>query len=130
MKFPLWLGTAIAVLALSAPANAVQDSVEYDDALKCSALYSILAGSIEGEPEEEALIETASRWLVVAMNRDGTEDGSRADQELEGKAFELLEKLESFGDDEDQMTAFLEFGVNWCDEKQAVVIDEFDAAEV
>ena len=77
-----WL-TAGALAAAMVPVQAQAEGVGYDDAIECGALYSFLASSLEGQPGEGFLVDLAARWVVLAMDRDGTDDGSRAQDELE-----------------------------------------------
>ena len=131
MTTVLGLGlSAIALLASSvALAEEEAEGVNYDISMRCSSLYTFLAGSVEGEPEEEGLLDTAARWLVLAMDRDGTEDGSKAESELEEMVDRLMAHLDIMGDDEDEIEGFLTEGVDFCAAQQETVQDEFDAVD-
>ena len=121
------------LLALGGTITAVQaedgSEVSYEDALRCGALYSVLTASLEGEPEEEVLEDIAIRWVTVAMLRDGTEDGSRADAEIEGTVEELTGKIMEYGEDQESIDEFLTAGVGWCEGKQELIADEFESIE-
>ena len=129
MKTVLGWGLSACALLASSVALAEEEAqgVNYDVSMRCSALYTFLAGSVEGEPEEEGLIDIGARWLVLAMDRDGTEDGSKAESELEGMVDRLMAHLDTMGDDEDEIEGFLFEGVDFCEGQQTSVQDEFDA---
>jgi len=125
---------ALGSLSVSSPLAAEdaleEPSITYDDALKCSALYSFLAAASDGEPEGPALLDVAVRWLTLAMDRDGSEDGSVAEAALGPKTDDMIAALEEMGENEAQVEAFLEYGIEFCAGKQGMVAEEFDAIEV
>lgn len=134
MKSNTLLGLAVLGL-VTAPAGVHAQSgsessgnVSYEEAMQCSALFTLLASSLEGEAEEEGLIDMAARWLVVAMTRDGTEDGSVAEEELQAMVNSLISHLEGMGS-EQQGEQFLTEGVDFCDGKEVAISDEFNSIE-
>lgn len=135
MKSKMLLGLAVLGL-VTAPAGVHAQSgaessggVSYDDAMQCSALFTLLASSMEGEPEADGLLDMATRWLVVAMARDGTEDGSVAEAALETTVNSLISELEGM-ESERQGEAFLLEGVDFCDGKETDIADEFYGIEL
>ena len=134
MKFTKFAVLGLAGLALS-PVNAIAaqddaeaETVDYDAAMQCSALFSLLSSASEGEDESE-LQDMAARWLVVAMDRDGTEDGSKAEAELSPLVDELIATLED-APDEAAGEEFLNDGVNFCEQKHEAIAEEIDAIEL
>lgn len=117
------------VSALAADDGGETDAVGYDDAMQCSALYTLLASSDEGDAGDQVLLDMAARWLVVAMNRDGSEDGSVAEAGLEPMVGELIAELESIGS-EQSGEEFLLQGIAFCDEKETAISDEFGSIEL
>ena len=120
------LGLGVSPLAASA-----EDSpVSYDDAMKCSALFTLLSGASEGSEVAE-FEDMATRWLVVAMDRDGTEDGSKAEAELEPMLDKLIEAVEEFSDQEEAAgEQFLTEGIEFCEGKHAQIADEIEGIEI
>lgn len=119
------MGTASIAAEDAAPGT----DVDYDSAMQCSALYTYLGGVVAGEPEEPVLLDIATRWLVLAMNRDGTEEGDRANDDLEPTVDRLMAELDDMGEDEDAIEAFLNNGVSFCDEAQELVAEEFESID-
>lgn len=124
-------GLAAILMAPAATPSFAQDetSVAYEDAIGCSALYTFFAATLEGEPEEEVLDEVAIRWLLLAMRRDGSEDGNRAVGELEDRVNILLETAGEMGGDEDKLDTYLSTNAEYCDAKQELVAAEFEAVD-
>lgn len=121
---------AIAVCGCAAvPAQAAESAdLSYTDAMSCSALYTYLGASVEGESEEPVLLDIAARWLVLAMFRDGTDDGLLAEAELETTVEALLAELVGFNNDEAAIRDWLDDGVQWCEATQQTVAEEFASA--
>lgn len=126
--FPALAGLSLAVSPI--PAVAQDDSdVSYDDALRCSALFSLFANGSEGSDTAE-FQDLATRWLVVAMNRDGTEDGSQAELDFERTFDELVEAVNEIGEEEEAVgEEFLLKGIDFCEAKHALIAEEIDAIE-
>jgi hypothetical protein len=131
MKFMLPAALAMIGLALTPSGVTAKDdgadaaSVSYDDAMKCSALFGLLAGSVDGE-DEAILQDAAARWLLAAMGRDGTSDGSTAQGELEGMVEALIMALDE-APDEATAEEFLNEGITFCEGKQLAIADEMGA---
>lgn len=127
MKFTI--ASALTLLALTPIAavavNDGEEAVSYDDALKCSALYGLLADLSEGE-DAEILKAEAARWLIAAMSRDGSEDGSQAQGELELVVQALITELEEMPDDSEEV---LIYGIDFCEGKYDRIAEEMDAIE-
>lgn len=126
----LALGCLLAAAALPAAAQGPAADVAYDDAMVCGSLATVLSASIEGEPETRALDTLAQRWVVIAMRRDGTGDGSKALAELEAYALELVEEIEGYGDDQAALDRFLDEGIAFCEKLKDRVAPEFDSIEI
>jgi len=110
-------------------ASAEETPVSYDDAMKCSALFSLLAAAAEGTETAE-FADMSARWLVVAIARDGTEDGSKAEAELEPMLDELINALEEFSEDEEAVgEQFLLKGIEFCEGKHQTIAEEIDGIE-
>jgi hypothetical protein len=115
----------LAAAPLAATTSDDGDTVSYEDALQCSALYSVLAGASEGS--DTAILEAeATRWLVYSMGRDGTEDGSKASDDMIVMVDDLIAEL----DDTVEGEEFLYLGIDFCAEKRELVADELDAIEL
>lgn len=126
--FPALAGLSLAVSPIAATA---QDNggVSYKDALRCSALFSLIANGSQGSDTAE-FQDLATRWLVVAMNRDGTEDGSQAELDFERTFDELVEGLNELGEEEETVgEEFLLKGIDFCEAKHELIADEIDAIE-
>lgn len=121
---------ALGLAAVPVSATAEEGPVSYDDAMKCSALFSLLSGASEGSEVAE-FEDMATRWLVVAMDRDGTEDGSKAEAELEPMLDKLIEALEEFSDQEESAgEEFLTKGIEFCEGKHELIAEEIDGIEL
>jgi hypothetical protein len=134
MKSNMLLGLAVlGLVAVPAGVHAQSGSessgnVSYEEAMQCSALFSLLASSMEGEAEEETLIDMATRWLVVAMTRDGTEDGSVAGEGLQSMVNSLISHLEGMESEKQSEKSLME-GAEFCDGKKDAIADEFHGIE-
>ena len=125
------LPSALAVIGLAmmpVASHAQEDSVSYEDAMQCSALFSLLAGASAGDEDEAESQDMAARWLVVAMNRDGTEDGSQAESEIDSLVDELIDALEE-APSEEEGEAFLMEGFDFCEAKHVIIAEEIDGIE-
>lgn len=60
------LGLALA----PASAQASKKDVDFSGAIACSALFSVLAASVDGAPEYYEFVDVSARWLVIATSRD------------------------------------------------------------
>ena len=135
MKSNMLLGVAVFSLAAmpfgvsAQEENTGMDEVSYLDAMQCSALFTVLGASDEGEEEGQELLDMSARWLVVAMNRDGSDDGSVAEAELEPMVRELIAELEGMESEQDGESFLLE-GIDFCDQKAMAISDEFDSIEI
>ena len=117
------LGLALAPVA----AQAEDSPVSYDDAMKCSALFAVIASGAEGSDEAE-FEDVQARWLVVAMNRDGTEDGSKAQSEIDSLVDDPVDTLGEFETEEEGET-FLLKGLEFCEGKHEQIAEEIDGIE-
>lgn len=122
---------ALALLALlTAPAAAVSDTntnkpdVSYIDAMDCSAVYSILSTSSEGR-SSAAYEELAARWLVIAMRRDGTTDGRRADADLIPLIEDIIETFDQVPE-AGAIDRFIDDMIGFCETKEELIADEFE----
>ena len=115
-------------LALTPLAVRAQDSaVSYEDAMKCSALFSLIASGAEGSDEAD-FEDLAARWLVVAIKRDGTEDGSKAESEIDSLVDDLIDTIGEF-ETEEEGEAFLVKGIDFCEGKHELIAEEIDGIE-
>lgn len=126
------IASALAIIGLAtvpAAANAAfEGAVDYDDSMQCAALYSLLASASEGS-DEAVLQDMATRWLIYSMGRDGTEDGSKATEELPAMVDGLMMALDDTAD-EAAGEEFLTEGLDFCEDKQNLVADELEAIEL
>ena len=121
--------SALALLSAGVAASEPYE-LEYQDAMRCSALHSFYAAISEDQPEAKAKHEdVAIRWLTLAMARDG-EDGERALKEHEPVVEMLVERVNGMEDDPEALNAFLNKAFNTCEEMQQAYAAEFDAVEV
>lgn len=126
------ISSALAVIGLAmAPVAAHagdDDAVSYDDAMKCSALFAVLAAASDGDDTAE-LEGMVTRWLVVAMDRDGTEDGSKAEGELDALVDELIDVVDG-AESEEEAEAFFTKGIEFCEGKHEQIAEEIDGIEL
>lgn len=125
----------LALLALpTVPAAAVSNTnanrgdVSYADAMDCSAVFSLLS-TTSGARFAAEHEEMAARWLVIAMRRDGSGDGSRADAELIPLIEELIDTLNDVPS-AGRREAFMDDMVNFCDAEAERIADEFNAIKL
>jgi len=122
---------ALAALATIAASSAsAQETLGYDDALSCSATYVVLAGAQEGDGDGEsaaALQDIASRWLVMAMARDGQE-GDRAGGEFDGATDEIIDTINAMSAADAE--TFLTDVIAFCDSMEVAYADEFGAIDL
>lgn len=131
-KFAGILSCAPLALAFAAPAIAQEEVEEasYKDVLACSALSAVFSGAAEGDPEDEAFHDDmGQRLLIMAMERDGAE-GELALAEFEPMVTRLVEKVESFGDDDAAAEAFLTEGAELCGAFVEENREEYDAIDL
>ena len=129
-KIALLMAASLGLCAYPLAASDEESAVSYDDAMKCSALFTLLSGASEGSEVAE-FEDIATRWLVVAMDRDGTEDGSKAQAEHEPMLDKLIEALEEFGDQEESAgEKFLTEGIEFCEGKHKLIAEEMDGIEI
>lgn len=128
-------GLAAAPTALHAQADAASpdaassDTVSFGDAVQCSALHTLIAGSVDDAEKIAESQAIATRWLVVAMARDGTSDGSGAEAALEPSISEWIEALEASAS-ETEGARIVTNGLQRCKAKQAEIAAEFAGIEL
>lgn len=118
--------TTTAAAQTSNAANTAKGGVGYDEAMACSALFSVLAGFSEGDPVEEELIDTAARWLIIAVDRKGLAGPEDAQDELLETSSNLLEELEMLDDDRLREDLLLE-GLDVCEKARKAIASEFES---
>ncbi|RNJ64093.1 MAG: hypothetical protein EDM03_07075 [Porphyrobacter sp. IPPAS B-1204] len=104
--------------------NTAVKGVSYDEAMSCSGLFSVLAGSAENEADEEQLIDLAAQWLMVAAARKGAgELPSIAEiQEVTAALNGVLDELESASERE---TVLFE-ALDACEARYNLIPEEFE----
>ncbi len=115
MRLILPVLSAALLSAVPAQAQAEDEVLDYQSAMRCSAVYAFMSAMGEDEQDAEtiaAMDEFGQRWLIMAMERDG-EDGTRAIAELEPVAEALVSKVEELGEAEGE--AFLIDHLTRCD---------------
>ena len=123
------LTAALAGLALSpVTAQTADKQVGFSEAIACSSLYTILATAVEGEPEYEEFVDIASRWLVIATDRDGRENVV-AEDELQEWVSSLLSELDLQASD-DAREEFLFEGIDVCEANYQLIAEEFDSIDL
>ncbi|MEO0462252.1 MAG: hypothetical protein AAF127_03920 [Pseudomonadota bacterium] len=130
------LSFALLALAAAGPLPAAaQDSdpsepLTYEQSVRCSTIYTLLAGSMdEGSAEAAGLQETAERWLLMATARDGTEDGSKSLTDYKAALDALIAKVNSMENDDAGITSFLEGHLATCEGLQGENSVEFDTVQ-
>ena len=125
-----------AALCLSLPVAAQQEDspageATYEDSMRCAALYLHSAVQLgDDDSRFEAILEDrATRWLTMAMMRDG-EEGDRAERELDTVFEGLTAKLDGFGDDEEARNDFALEHYHRCDLLEAANAEEFQSIEL
>lgn len=123
------LTSALASLGLAftpIAAQAAAQDVDYSEAMACSSLYTVLAAAVEGEPEYDEFVDIGSRWLIIAINRDGRDE---VIGELQEWVTSLLSELESQAGDETR-EEFLNDGIDVCEQHYRSIAKEFDSIEM
>ena len=102
----------------------------YEDAMRCSSLHGFfMAITDEAEPAYAKHEEHATRWLSMAMVRDG-EGGARAQQQYQPSLELLIKRANSMEDKPEELNEFLMFAFNKCTEMETANSEEFAAVEV
>lgn len=118
-------------LALVPVATHAEDEgdVSYETAMKCGALFSYIS-ALEEEDEEAQMemLDLSTRWLVVAMVRDGTEDGSVAEAEFEPLVDELIAEVDAM--DDAGTEEFLLEGISYCEGQHELIAEEMESIEL
>lgn len=126
----LGLTAGLSLTLAGVPAQAGDgEAVNYDDTMQCSALYTFLGAIAETGEETVYLLDVAARWLVLAMVRDGTADGSVAGAALEPMVEALMGELDGMGEDEAAIDEFLDAGIEYCEVTKEAVAEEFAAVD-
>ena len=119
---------AIGLLAAPVPSQAEDDGeVSFDSAMQCSALFTYIAAIEEGGDDTEDMLDLSTRWLVVAMARDGTEDGSVAQESLEPLVDQLIDEVAAM--DASDAEQFLLDGIEFCEGQHELIAQEIDTIE-
>lgn len=116
--------TPIAVHAQGQPQKAAAEKVSYDDAMSCSGLFALLAGSSEGEPEEEDLIELSARWLMVASARKDS-GVLPTETELQAVTEALIGVLDELESDAEREAVLFE-AIDGCEARYNLIPEEFE----
>ena len=125
------LTSALVSLCLaSTPVSAqvVDDKVSFSQAMACSSLYTVLAAAVEGEPEYDDFVDVASRWLLIATNRDGRVE-IVSEAELSQWVASLDSELQSENSDAER-EAFLFEGIDECEANYQLIAEEFDSIDM
>jgi len=122
------IGFAITPVAGLAGDDTEQRGISYRDAMDCSAVYSILSTSSEGR-NSAAYEELAARWLVIAMRRDGTQDGRRADADLIPLIEDMIETFDA-APEAGAVDRFIEDMIGFCETKEERIAEEFNSIRV
>lgn len=125
-------GVGLALTSTAAPAAQTDDAkgdVVYTDAMECSSLYSVMSTYAEDEAIANELIDAAARWLLIAMNRNGTDDFEVATQDLTQRVNSLTAELDAQADDEERQ-ALLFGGIDECEAIREAIADEFDSIDL
>ncbi len=120
------LALATAPIAAIAGSGANARDVSYQDAMDCSAVFSVLSTSSRRSSEAADFEDSATRWLVIAMRRDGSGDGSYADAALIPLIEELIDTLDAIPSAARRET-FMYDMVDFCDTEQERIADEFNS---
>ena len=104
--------------------NASANAVSYDDAMSCSGLFALLAGSSEGEADEELLIDLSAQWLMVAAARKG-EGKLPTEAELQQVTDALTGVLEELESDSERETVLLQ-AIDACEARYNLIPEEFE----
>lgn len=115
------IGLASAPLAAQ---GAGAEQVDATEAMACSALFTVLASAVEGEPEYAEFVDTASRWLVIASLRAGREEVF-SEEDLQAWVAELMTMLEAEPDDAAR-EAILFGELDTCEANYQLIATEFD----
>ncbi|WP_379548834.1 hypothetical protein ACFCW2_06610 [Qipengyuania sp. DSG2-2] len=122
---PVLSAALLSAVPAQAQAQAEDEVLDYQSAMRCSAVYAFMSAMGEDEQDAEtiaAMDEFGQRWLIMAMERDG-EDGTRAIAELEPVAEALVSKVEELGEAEAE--AFLIDHLTRCDTLEETYSEEF-----
>ena len=122
------VATALATMVPSA-ASADQP-LTYSGALTCGAVHVVLSGTQEqqGDAEGAAMLQdVASRWLVMAIMRNGS-DGQRAPDDFDARIEALIDRIEDTAGEEAE--TFLTEAIERCDAMQKAHADEVDAIDL
>ncbi len=114
---------AVPIAAIAGSAAGDRD-VSYEDAMDCSAVFSLLSTTSRSS-EAAGHEETAARWLVIAMRRDGSRDGSIADAALIPLIEELIDTLNA-APSAARRDAFIDDMVGFCDAQAERIAGEFN----
>jgi len=116
------------LMLTASPLAANGEVVGYEDAIECSALFTYISALNDEGPDQD-LIDLSAKWLVLAMDRDGTSDGSRAEEELGPRVELLAEEIEDMGENDDIIQQMLFGRIEYCEAIHEEVADEFDELE-
>lgn len=112
---------------LPVAAYATQVSVNYDDSMKCASLYSYLSDEAEDDAAIDKYIDLSNGWFDAAVARDGTPDGSRAQDDFEQIAERFVATIDGMKSKK-AAKAFLASEEQICAGKQALIAGEFSPA--
>jgi len=119
------LGLAFTPLA----ARAAADDVDFSKAMACGSLHIFLATEYQGGPTQDMLFDKASRWMFIAMARDGrleTVNEAELEDEIMEWVANLVYELEE--QKEGQLReALLSEKVNVCERLYQSNAEEFDS---
>ena len=102
----------------------------YEDAMRCSSLHGFfMVITDEAEPAYAKHEEHATRWLSMAMVRDG-KGGKRAQEQYQPSLELLIQRANSMEDKPQELNEFLMFAFNKCTEMETANSEEFAAVEV
>lgn len=128
MKSNMLLGLAVLGLStLPVAAYAVDSSISYDESMKCSSLYSYLSDESDDDDAIDRYIGLSNSWFDAAIARDGTEDGSRAQNEFDTAVETFFAAVDAMKNKK-EVKSFLASEQQICTGKQAQIADEFEDA--